>query len=350
MRPILLLVAVLAGACSGNDPADDVDCSDGMCDLPADPVELSCTRRRTDAFNENRLSFNEGFLRWSCNDVQGVTLDDRGQEYCEYFAIAKPADDAAPLVLGKNKGEDSSYGSTPGAVTLTAEQITGLEADPTKVVGQCIFTSWNSDITMPVTAAPILGVPVDETFRMTFFVNSAEAAQLLVTDCFTSYAPGGGRRDDDFMRGCMLDADINETEYRKSDTTICSSMMRLSECGCTTTGTTTRLEELISPNDKRGFRLGTWSNMNALPPSCHYVELGDQSNTVVACDLNASDLVAGAADVRAYCQDKYADNVVVHVPVPTANVTCDPAKSTSQFASTCSATPWVLTPPAPSGS
>jgi len=350
MRPSIIL-ALLAVGCSSEPKGDDVDmCADGMCDLPNDPQEVSCDRRRTDAFNENRLQFNEGFLRWSCNDVQGVTLDDRGQEYCEYFAIAKPDATSAPLVLGKNKGEDSTYGTTDAAVTLSPEQITGLEADPTQVVGQCIFTSWNSDIDMPVTADPVLGVPVAAApFRMTFRVNSAEAAQTLVTDCFVQDAPGGHLRDDDFLRGCLLDADINQTEYRKSDTTICSSTMRLAECGCTTTGTTSTLGELISPYDKRGFVLGTWSDMTKLPPSCHFIELGDGSNTVVGCDLNAGDLLAGAADVRAYCQDKYADNVVVHVPIPRTNVTCDPKSSYSAYAETCSATPWVLTA-SPSGS
>ena len=347
MRPILL-IALLASACGGgNEPADDTDCSDGHCDLPKDPQEVSCTRRRTDAFNANRLQFNDGFLRWSCNDVQGVTLDDRGQEYCEYFAIAKPDDAAAPLVLGKNKGETSAYGTTDATVTLSAQQVTGLEADTTKVVGQCVFTSWNSDLDMPVTADPVLGVPVAaEPFRMTFRVNSTAAAQKLVDQCFVQDAPGGELRDDDFLRGCLLDADINRTEFRKSDTTICSSMMRLAECGCTTTGTETPLDELVSPNDKRGFVLGTWTGIDKLPPSCHYIELGDGSNTVVGCDLTAGDLLAGAADVRAYCQDKYADNVVVHVPIPKANVTCDPETSYSPYAATCTATPWVLTPPA----
>ncbi len=371
------LATGLLAACSGSgnsrkDPTCEEDAT--HCDLPHDPAEVSCTRRRDDAFNENRLSFNTTFLRWSCADVQGVTEDDRGQEYCEYFAVAKlPADGTLPapepVVLGRNLGKDSSFGTTTASVELSAKQITALEADETKVVGSCMFTSWNSDIPGPVpacdgtdpTACPkIAGLPVDETFRMSFKVNSMDAGQLLVDDCFTNPTAGNPKyptdaRHDDFMRGCLWNADINGTEFRKSDTTICSSMTRLSECGCTVSGNVA-LAELISPTNARGFQLGGWSGFVAgnetstLPANCHYVHLGDNSQTLVACDLTAGDLLYGAADVKSYCQEKYADSIVVHVPVPADKISCDPSQSDSPYAATCSSTPWILEPASPSGS
>jgi len=370
-RHIAILTIGILGACSSTEPGADDTCGvdASKCDLPDDPAEVSCTRRRSDAFNENRLAFNDSFLRWSCADVQGVTLDDRGQEYCEYFAIATLPTASAALVLGRNLGEDSSYGTTSSAVTLTATQVAALEADGTQVVGQCMFTSWNSDIagpvpacdgTVPAACPSIEGIPVDETtFRMKFDVNSADAGQLLVEDCFTN--PTGGEasnprdlRHDDFFRGCLWNAELNETEFRKSDTTICTSMTRLAECGCSVTGTNATLGELISPFAGRGFPLGGWSGFVAgsearseLPANCRYVDIGDGSQTLVSCDLTASDLLSGAAEVKAYCADKYADNIVVHVPIPKSNVTCDPASSSSPYAETCSATPWILTPGAP---
>ncbi len=362
--------AILIAGCASESPTPPVDdcATTGKCDLPDDPAEVSCSKRRADAYNENRTAFNEGFLRWSCADVQGVTEDDRGQEYCEYFAIAQlPADGSnpapAPAVLGRNLGKDSSYGTTPGNVKLTPSQIAALEADDTAVVGQCVFTSWNSDQPGPVAACDskngcpkVMGVPVDDTtFRMTFEVNSTDAAQVLVEDCAVLPTPGDeynarDLRHDDFFRGCLWNAEINQTEFRKSDTTICSSMTRLAECGCSVTGAP--LSEQVSPWEVRGFQLGGWSNFVAgseaesqLPPNCRYVDIGENGQTLVSCDLSAADLLNGAADVRSACADKYADSIVVHVPIPTG-VTCDPSKSESPYAGTCSDTPWVLKPPA----
>lgn len=374
MPSTLRLAAILlvAGCASKSEPPTDDCATAGKCDLPDDPAEVSCTKRRSDAYNENRTAFNEGFLRWSCADVQGVTADDRGQEYCEYFAIAQlppegQAPAPAPAILGRNLGKDSSYGTTPGGVDLTPSQISALEADDTAIVGQCVFTAWNSDQPGPVAACDdqnpkascpkVMGVAVDETnFRMAFEVNSTDAAQILVEDC-TKPAPVGDPenprdlRHDDFMRGCLFNADINQTEFRKSDTTICASMSRLAECGCSA-NSETPLGELVSPWEVRGFQLGTWSGFvpgseteSQLPPSCRYVDIGENGQTIVTCDLSAGDLLAGSADVRAACADKYADMIVVHVPIP-SGVTCDPEASDSPYAESCSATPWVLKPPA----
>jgi hypothetical protein len=365
-----LAAILLIAGCADSEPPPVDDCATaGKCDLPDDPSEVSCSKRRSDAYNENRMAFNEGFLRWSCADVQGVTLDDRGQEYCEYFAIAQLPPDGttpapAPVVLGRNLGEDSSYGTTPGSVELSAAQITALEADESAVVGQCIFTTWNSDQPGPVAACDrpegcptVMGIAVDETnFRMKFEVNSTDAAQILVEDCAVLPTPGDeynprDLRHDDFMRGCLWNADLNQTEFRKSDTTICSAMTRVAECGCSVSGDVP-LAELVSPWEVRGFQLGGWNGFvsgseteTELPANCRYVDLGENGQTIVSCDLTASDLLYGAADVRSYCQEKYADNIVVHVPIP-AGITCDPSRSESPYAGTCSATPWVLKPPA----
>lgn len=352
-------------ACGGGDqPADDDQCT--HCDLPQDPAEVSCSLRRSDAFDDDkRLAFNDSFLRWSCADVDGVTQDDRGQEYCEYFAVTKLSSTAEPMVLGRNLGADSSFGATASALALTSTDIAALEAKPTEVVGQCVFTSWNSDVpkqgpalacTAKNSCPTVSGLRVaEDNFRMKFDSNSADAAQLLVNDCLTM-PPGGDAsnpRDalhDAFTRGCMWNAEVNQTEFRKSDTTVCASMTRLAECGCSVTGDVA-LAELVSPFEARGFRLGGWSGFvsgseaeSHLPANCRYVDIGDNSQTLVTCDLVASDVASGAADMKQFCHDKYADLVVVHVPIPKANVTCDPSTSTSPYAATCSATPWVVTP------
>lgn len=349
---LLLLFIVPACAAEESDPGED--CDGEKCDIPDGEDDDLCELRRSDAFNDNQLAFTEKYLRWSCNDVDGVTESDRGQEYCEYFAIAQlpPAnegeDPPAPAVLGRNLGADYMSGTTEPSIDLTFNQITSLEDDPSAVVAQCVFTSWNSDIPGPLPSCTeascpdVLGVRVEEEdFRMKFDVNSMEAAQLLVEDCSVADADAS---DDDFTRGCMLNADINDTAFRKSDTTVCAATIRLSECACSATGSDS-LPEMISPAERRGFPLGTWSSLGALPTGCRFVDVGDDSQTVVTCDLTATDVLDFSLDLKGRCQTKYADNVVVHVPMPAAAaVACTPDESASPYADTCPALPWVLHP------
>jgi hypothetical protein len=356
-------IAMAAIACGSEGPTDPNNCMDGFkCDIPEGANEDLCVLRRSDAFNENQSAFQEQGLRWSCADVSGVTNEDRGQEYCEYFAMVDLPDGIVgePEILGRNLGEDYTFGTTEERLELSYDQLTGLEADESAIVGQCVFTSWNSDIPGPVAACEegskacpeVLGVPVNqEIFGMKFGVNSAEAAQVLVDDCmeFSTAADVGDSEDrldplhDDFYRGCMLNADINQTAYRKSDSTVCASAARLAECGCAPTDPEVDLGIAVSPWSRLGFPLGTWSGLHALPPGCQYLEEGEGSDTLVTCDLTAAEVIMGAADLKGYCMDKYGDNVVVHVPFPEKSaITCAPETTDSPYADSCSETPWVL--------
>jgi hypothetical protein len=335
MRRLPLALLLVLAACPPAEEADVTpDCEGDKCDLPDDPAEVSCNLRRGEAFSKNQAAFTETALRWSCNDARGVTAEDRGQEYCEYFAIVEAG--GAPQVLGRNLGADSDAGTTPTAATLTAEQRRALEADAAAVVGQCVFTTWNSDIDQPVAARTVAGVRVTAgDFRMKFDVNSADAAQVLVEDCSVTDA---GNEIDDFTRACLLNEEINGTAFRKSDSTVCAASLRLAECGCRLRSGGS-LAEAVSPFTSRGFPLGTWSSPTALPPSCRTVELGDGSRTVVTCDLTAADLLSSLPDPKARCRDKYADNVVVHVAIPAAEIVCEPPAGAR-----CSATPWIVEP------
>jgi hypothetical protein len=351
---LAIAAALLPAGCASEASGDDDTCTGDKCDIPDGPDADLCALRRADAFNDNQLAFTEKFLRWSCNDVDGVTESDRGQEYCEYFAIAQlPAanegeDPPGPAVVGRNLGADYSSGTTEPSIDLTYNQITTLEEDPTAVVAQCVFSSWNSDMPGPVPSCSdascpeVMGVRVEEeNFRMKFEVNSTEAAQLLVEDCSVADESG---TDDDFTRGCLLNADINDTAFRKSDTTVCAATIRLSECACTASGSDS-LAQMVSPPERRGFPLGTWSDPRGLPTGCRFIELGDGSQTVVTCDLTASDVLDFSLDLKGRCQTKYADNVVVHVPMPAADaISCAPDTSASPYADSCPALPWLLQP------
>lgn len=352
-----------SAACPEDDPACD-PCAEGRCDLPDTPDEEACVLRRAEAYSESRPAYLDRFLRWSCANVEGVTEEHLGQEYCEFFAVAALppetyGDEAPPpAILGRNLGPDASYGTTAVGAPLSADQIAALEQDPSQVVGACVFSSWNSDEDAPVAATEVAGVEVTaDTFRMTFDKNSTEAAQLLVEDCLLTIADGGdpqNTRDplhDDFFRGCMLNVAINDTSFSKADSTICPAAMRLGECECYVDDPTLDFPEVISPTGQRGFPIGGWSGFvlgdetaTDLPVGCEYVPLGDGSQTLVACDLFAGDVLAHASDLKGFCHDQYADSLVIHVPIPAEVISCYAQDSTSPYADSCTQAPWVVTP------
>lgn len=330
------------------------ECMGEKCDIPDEPQELSCNKRRSDSFNPNRVAFTSDVLRWSCTDVEEVTLSDRGQEYCEYFSVVnlppefEGGETPEPALLGLNMGTDSSYGSTPTSLDLTSNQLLELEADPEAIVGECVFTSWNSDVDTQLDCEDgddCLELPAD-TFQMRFGVNSREAAELLIDDCTRLLPPQGDESDpedplhDDFFRGCMLNAEINDTQWRKSDSIICSASARLADCGCSVDDGTP-FDKALVPQQTRGFVLGGWEAIDTLPSGCRYLDDGD--NTVVACGITATEVINNSYEVKELCRQKYADDVVVHVSVPPEAVSCSPDLS-QPYTDSCSEEPWVLQP------
>lgn len=217
---LLPLTAMLAmAACDADSDATAADeqqeCVGAKCDVPVGNDE-SCLERQSEVLASSQRGFTATDIRWACADVQGVTTenqDDRGQEYCEYFAVVNPPavdDDGNPTDvetvgtdLARNvncaapsgdvlrdeqacraitgckwsgefeaciapfvnvEGKPGVSGTTPPAVchegddantcglTLTEGQDIWLEDNPTEVVGSCVFTSWHSDVRGPLDA------------------------------------------------------------------------------------------------------------------------------------------------------------------------------------------------------
>jgi len=373
------LLVTIAG-CSTEEGIDAAQCGSAKCDTPDDPPEESCDMRRNDALNSGQRAFTPDAIRWATSDVDGVNTvggDDRGQEYTEYFAIVQPppriegGELPDPVDLGRNL---TGGGTTDLELRLTEDQIFALEDDPTAVVGQCIFTSWHSDVPGPLPICSgdaecpsIYGFELnEENFRMKVSFNSNVAASALVRDCLTRDNFAGDPSDpkdplhDDYTRGCMLTSDLYGTHWRRSDPTICAAALRLKECGCGVdvdgdgvaddVDVPTALVPTQPQMDEngnsvitlRGFPLGTWSGQSELPAGCRYFDVGDDSQTLVTCDLTADDLLKSQSDPKGRCRAKYADNVVVHVPIPSAAVVCAPPTD-GQYAGTCSDQPWVVT-------
>jgi hypothetical protein len=384
-RTIAAALFVLA-ACKDDgaaDGGDDAACQGPKCDAVDDPsaegtsdgtdsgsegetdgttggggeVEPACYDRRTEAFNPNRLSFTPTALRWSCADIDSTPANERGQEYCEYFAIVTvpptPAvPDPTPEVLGRNLGPEPEDGQTPVQLQLDAETIAALENSPDSIVGACVFTSWNADIDAPCgtecETGDVLGVPVEpEVFRMKFDPNTNEAAITLLDDCANWLPPEGDVTNPDdplhdpFLRACELNTEINETQHRKSDNVICGAAVRMAECGCSVEGAT--VPEALAPSTDLGFRLGGWTGPSELPSGCRYENVVEGAQTIVVCDLTAAEVLQNASELKAWCRESYADDVVVHIAIDPSAVTCTPNPEDA-YAEDCPAYPWVLEP------
>jgi len=373
--------ALLAAPGCATDDTTPADCVGAKCDTPGGklPAEEDCENRRQDVINAAQPTFIPSAIRWACSDVQGVNTvgqDDRGQEYCEYYAIVQPppevegsTDMPSAVQLGRLLGddEDKSNGNvTKLDLELNEDQMFWLEDNPDEVVGKCVFHSWHQDIQPnypvcddPANCPEIMGFPLNaQNFRMKVRFNSNVAASALVRDCLqVGQVPDPEDAEDpfvsDFYRGCMITADLYGTQWRRSDPAVCAAAMRLVECGCglpdnadvPTSLVPTQPQRDENGNDiitLRGFPLGTWTGANELPQGCEYFDTGDNSQTLVLCDLTASDLMVSLNDPKGKCQEKYGDNVVVHVPVPPDVITCNPPENGAN-AETCGDTPWVVT-------
>jgi hypothetical protein len=370
-----------------NDREAQAECRD-------DKALDHCALRRSDALESSQRGFTKDAIRWAAADVDGVNTngnDDRGQEYTEYFAFVMPppategGEAGRYIALGQNQ---PGGGTTAPNLELVEDQIFALEDEPDAIVGQCIFTSWHADINEPMpicngdgSNCPGLPFAEDATLgswisspdsglrmttdnlRMKVGFNSNGAASDLAERCMTDplVADSSDASDplnDNYTRGCMKAYDLFQTEWRRSDSAVCVVGTRLTECGCGVDTNADGVADITDPKEislalvprqpvdneitLRGFPLGTWSGASELPSGCHYVDTGDQSQTLVSCDLSGTDVLSGAADVKERCRAKYGNNVVTHVPIPSAAIVCDPAEG-SEYAASCGDTPWVVT-------
>jgi hypothetical protein len=427
--PILASTALLVTACNIVGPEPTLDfCEDGKCDTPGSAAQRKCSKapapqralclgqeaarhcndRRADSLSSSTPSFTETSIRWACQDVDGVDrnpTDERGQEYCEYYAVVLPPPakkGAAPVPVKLGQG-----GQGPLALSLNPDQMDKLEeeADDNPVVAECIFTSWHVDVESPLPVCPggnapcrtlafrdkaklpswakgnrSLGIPMDaKNMRMKVPFNSNGAALDLVERCIAAppaqssvtsgvdfkLEPGQGISASvaAFNRGCWKAFEMFNTEWRRSDPTICAAAARLFECGCGIAGkTVSQIAQAIVKSKtpgvpevpfSRGFRLGTWNDPeNLFDDRCRYVDTGDNSHTIVACQLTATDLLKGSAktDVKQLCRDNFAFNVVVHIPLPVSvkpdgsldtPIVCKPPAG-KPHTNTCGKIPWKI--------
>lgn len=330
----VMAVGGLAPACDesndgrtpgGEDPGAAA-CVGSKCDTPdGTPAEEACRDRRDEAFVYGREAMTADAIRWSCRDVAGVTEGDRGQEYCEYWAIADLGN--GPVQYGEPLGDRKE--SDP-ELRLTYDEIDELDRLPTdEVIGACVFTSWNHDRDASCSdCGDIAGIPVTNSFQATHVVNSFGAAKDLVVSCLEGEQDAS--IEDPYTRGCFYADEHFSTGWRKSDASICAAAVALQECGCTVDG---GADAIALPQDL-GFPLGSWKRENDLPPGCRNVPVDDDgSQVLVECDLTRAQVIEGRDDLKQLCREEYADDVVVHVPMDRVDIECEDR---------CGETPWAL--------
>lgn len=378
-------------------PGESVDCgsfTEGVRSGEMDRA-LQCHNNSSCMIDDVSAWQGGNFDQTSCVARPAGGGDDRGQEYCEYFAIidgAKINPDAGEgafteaQVLGRTTDKANGAPYEFDIDQLSGEQLAWLadEEDPDAVVGACVFTSWHWDVS-EASRNPepqnIHGVDVNyANFRMFGRFNSNGAANKLVFDGLAGItaatsdrqATGQPAAAHPYWAACMGMTDCPSTqsgcgggvEWRVSDPTIATVGAVLGQCGCfaelpdgtKVTDAQALANAVIPPKGHygdgsllRGFRLGTWDDPKGLPSGCRYVghdadEAGGlpDTQTLVECDITAGDLASTttAAEVKDFCRQKFGDNVVVHVPLPGDILKCEPPEGAPAYCQ--GATPWTL--------
>lgn len=323
--------------------------------------------------------------------------DSRGQEYCEYFALVQLPDEDEPREIGRLLSGGNSTTDHDLSEELTDDLRDMLDDEDDAVFGQCVFTSWHQDVTkqleicsenpaacdtMPPAEDSASWVPEEgmkfglnrNNLAMKVGINSNNAAMDLVDNCMvdpsahSKPAPLSTGVEDEFGRGCLRTYELFTTEWRRSDPAICTAAMRLTECGCGVdvdgdgvadvaagdklSNGREALSRVLVPSVEddsflRGFPLGTWSDAEALPDGCRFVDItsdgstvnggkGEHGQNVVACDITSERIESAGftvsqafSDMKTFCQSSYAQDVVVHIPIqgnhiPEASLVCDP--------------------------
>ncbi|MEM6997022.1 MAG: hypothetical protein AAF721_41345 [Myxococcota bacterium] len=235
-------------------------------------------------------------------------------------------------------------------------------------------------------------------------INSNRAAADLVAECFAlpelheaspdkgyirtpDWSGGDDPLQEPFFRGCVGSNALFGTGWRRSDPSVCAVANRLRECGCTAEGLDGLIEQykednpivalgtsnprefegpfvdlppgaqaaivlgdvLLPPQPrdgdegdvtKRGFELATWDDREGLPAGCRYAKGEDRLRSVVVCDITSTDLRGHLSDPKEFCRSTYGNQVVVHVPVPSAALSCTPPDTDE--GGTCSDAPWNI--------
>lgn len=363
---LLLFVLVPAAmACSAN-AADDAVTGDDQ-EIVPDSAKTPFDQAPVCAkvFERHKTikdpDLKDGYIRWACGDVPGVTGVDRGQEYCEYQAVSagKKITAATQLTAGQPlyclfssvyqdvKGLEQKNGDyVPNAATiaysktlataLSAKENMNATVDPnlatmhvgfnsrgaaTDLVQQCAGTSavlnelrqtacWQASVKTPANASKLRTLCRGKNLADEVRWKKVEALGAKVV--VDQKDPNFETQHD--VAGCISTLRyFPTTAWRNSDPTICARVTRAtSECSC---------KYNVIPDAVEGFTFTGWTN-SALPTGCRYAKVaGKDYMHLVICQASTAeteDLAlnpAYAGDVQEFCHQRFANDLVMRAPI-----------------------------------
>ena len=333
-----------------------------------------CTNALRSRAGFREVDLAEGVLRWNCGDVNGVTVPDLGQEYCEFHALlnGRVVDDAVvrpeagdaveclfTSVFADAKGSEGAMGqyramlakqvapqlkkaaSVESAVT-TMQVYFNTRNAARYLIEDCAMVGREQQLDAQRQAACVVAWSAADEARKADLELACMGVDLSTDRGFAkAHALGVTPKLEDEnerdLAACTLvkRAPRGGRGWRNSDPSICGRTARAAACG---------YDFADIPDSATGFELKGWTNRDALPVGCRYLEVNEGAGKKVFPYLVAC--VASAADVDEYnrarkplqmmCRDKFGINLALQAPLR-ALTTKDASFTSTETAAFCDA-------------
>ncbi len=365
----LAALAVMGPGCEG-DSVETGDEQNVVPDGAQTPFDLAalCQENIQRHITVRPQELSDGVVRWQCGDRPGVDgASDRGQEYCEYFAVSNgkrvdnfaDADPSKPLsCFFTSVYMDVAKGTTrDAALAKELSKKENLNAtvnkDLVRMKGQ--FNSRGAATTLVVDAMNVAKDKNDERQAACFLAsidpaNKANAEKLKaacrgkdlsVASAWTKATKLGAKiptskaSNFDMYKDTVACMSVGRLEnggvdWRMSDPHIAQVVVRANdECGCTYSALPDALE---------GFLQGSWSSKDALPAGCRRAKVaGSDYQHMTICDISESersDLETSldySENLQAYCNERFGKDIVLTAPLRAVETAGSCSKTTTAF-------------------
>jgi hypothetical protein len=316
---------------------------------PSDPgtpfgLAQSCGRLYKRHQSVRQADIQQGFIRWGCGDVAGVTDPDLGQEYCEYQAVqnGKIVRKSSELTTGDVSCVFTAVFTGAGEATALKAAMAdpanlGVAAQQNGIVEMQKGFNSRGAATQLVSDCSRQPTATEATKRLrlaacaqAFAAGGPNAAQLEakckngnVSDAATwseiealgakiAVAGDANFEEQRDMANCM-NVRGNGVAWRNSDPMICGRVGRSAgECSC-------RFGAV--PNALKGFPFTGWVD-DQLPTGCRLAKVANADYPFVAIcpvtDQEVSDIPLNPKYVNSianFCHDRFGVDLVMKLPL-----------------------------------
>jgi hypothetical protein len=330
---------VVGCASSGEDTAS----GDGAL-TPANPATLDDQRALCDKREKENGAFRNsdlatGVVRWKCGDVQGVTKQDLGQEYCEFHAMQE----------GKVVDKTAKSGIKPAKVECLFTGVYGdVKGDPGSKQNQDYGAQLNKALTEEANnlkdakGVQLAALGKNPLAVMNGPFNSRGAATQLLSDCHDAagVAADAARVNaaDDTVKcgadgsGCASARDIEACTlitnhgvgWRNSDPIICGRAARGALCGASYSALPPALDGFIMTDWKAdlGQAVKLWTGASTQAPSapdgCRYATVnGKPYLHMMICTPTQAQVTNPKYEgqLQQMCSDVFGPSIAMTAPV-----------------------------------